>query len=100
GLPTSTSSTTPPIASGSCTRMVGSNSMPTETKNRTAKASRNGSDSSAATWLNSDSLSVMPAKNAPSANDTPNSSEAMNATPSATDSTARRNNSRDPVWAM
>ena len=34
----------------------GSNSMPTETKNSTANASRSGSDSSAARWLSSDSL--------------------------------------------
>ena len=47
--------------------------MPTETKNSTANASRSGSESSAAWWLSSDSFSSMPAKNAPSANDTPNS---------------------------
>jgi len=34
--------------SGSRTTLIGSNSIPTETKNKTAKASRNGSDSSAA----------------------------------------------------
>jgi hypothetical protein len=55
------------------TRIIGSNSMPTETKNSTAKASRSGSDSSAARWLSSDSLRIMPAKKAPSAKDTPNS---------------------------
>ena len=48
--------------------------MPTEAKNSTAKASRSGSVSCAARWLSSDSLRIMPAKNAPSANDTPNSS--------------------------
>ena len=48
--------------------------MPTETKNSTAKASRSGSVSSAARWLKLDSRSTMPAKKAPSANDTPNSS--------------------------
>ena len=47
--------------------------MPTETKNSTANASRSGSDSSAARWLSSDSRIIMPAKNAPSANDTSNS---------------------------
>ncbi len=47
--------------------------MPTETKNSTAKASCNGSTCSAARALNSDSRITMPAKNAPSANDTPNS---------------------------
>ena len=46
----------PSTGSGSRTRLIGSNSMPTETKNSTAKASRSGSDSSAARWLSSDSL--------------------------------------------
>ena len=50
--------------------------MPTETKNRTEKASRSGSDSSAARWLNSDSRIIIPAKKAPSANETPNSAAA------------------------
>ena len=49
--------------------------MPTETKNSTANASRSGSDSSAARWLSSDSRSTMPAKKAPSANDTPKISD-------------------------
>ena len=73
--------------------------MPTETKNSTEKASRSGSDSSAARWLSSDSLMIMPAKKAPSASDTPNSLAAPKATPSAMASTARRNSSREPVWA-
>ncbi|MNE86334.1 hypothetical protein D3C80_1834250 [compost metagenome] len=66
----------PAVAStcqGCSIRMPGLNSMPTETKNSTANASRSGSESLAALWLSSDSLSSMPAKNAPSANDTPNS---------------------------
>jgi hypothetical protein len=42
---------------------------------------------------------IMPAKKAPSANDTPNSAAAPKATPSAMASTARRNSSREPVWA-
>ncbi len=41
----------------------------------------------------------MPAKKAPSAKETPNRLAAMKATPSATASTARRNSSREPVWA-
>ena len=45
--------------------MEGSNSMPTETKNSTAKASRKGSVSVAACWLSFDSLKIMPAKKAP-----------------------------------
>ena len=55
--------------------------------------------SSAARWLSSDSLRIMPAKKAPSANDTPNSFAAPKATPSAIASTARRNSSREPVCA-
>ena len=86
-------------ATGAFTTIPGSNSMPTETKNSTAKASRNGSDSVAACWLNRDSLKIMPAKKAPSARETPNSSEARKAKPRAIDSTARRNSSRLPVWA-
>ena len=78
-------------------RIAGSNSMPTETKNSTAKASRSGSDSSAACWLSSDSLSTIPAKNAPSAKETPNSSAAPKATPSAIARTASLNSSREPV---
>ena len=42
---------------------------------------------------------TMPAKKAPSANETPNSVAAPKATPSAIASTARRNNSREPVCA-
>ena len=59
--------------SGSRNTIAGSNNMPTETKNRTAKASRSGSASCVALWLSSDSLMIMPAKKAPSAKDTPNS---------------------------
>ena len=72
-LPTTITSSTLSTASGSRTTMVGSNSMPTETKNSTANASCSGSESAAAWWLNSDSESSTPAKNAPSANDTSNS---------------------------
>ena len=59
--------------SGSCNRIIGLNSIPTETKNSTAKASRSGNEFSAASWLSSDSLRIIPAKKAPSAKDTPNS---------------------------
>jgi hypothetical protein len=62
----------PSSGNGSRNSTVGSNNMPTERKNSAAKASRSGSDSCAARWLNSDSRSTMPAKKAPSANDTPN----------------------------
>ncbi len=93
----------PAVAStchGCSIRMPGLKSMPTETKNSTAKASRSGRESLAALWLSSDSLSSMPAKNAPSANDTPNSIAEPNATPSAIASTDRVNSSREPVPAM
>ncbi len=85
---------------GCSTRMAGLNSMPTETKNSTAKASRSGSESLAALWLSSDSLSIIPAKKAPSAKDTPNSAAAPKATPSAMASTDSVNSSREPVPAM
>ncbi len=87
-------------AKGSFRMTRGLNSMPTETKNSTAKASRSGRDSSAARWDSADPARIMPAKKAPNAMETPNSTAAPNATPSATDSTARRNSSRLPVWAM
>ena len=99
-LPTRMMSSVASTGNGSRTRMEGSNSMPTETKNSTAKASRSGSVSVAACWLKFDSLKIMPAKKAPSANETPNSSAAPNATPSAITSTASRNSSRLPVCAM
>ncbi len=89
----------PSSGSGSRTRLMGSNSIPTEMKNSTAKASRKGRDSSAARWLSSDSLITIPAKNAPNAKETPNRWAAPKATPSAMASTPRRNNSREPVWA-
>ena len=60
-------------SAGCSTSTRGLNSMPTETKNSTANASLSGSVSWAARWLSCDSDSTMPAKNAPSANDTPNS---------------------------
>ena len=50
-------------------------------------------------WLSSDSLRIMPAKNAPSANETPNSMRRAEGDAERERSTARRNSSRDPVWA-
>ena len=99
-LPARMISTVIATRKGSRTAIVGSNSIPTETKNRTANASRSGRVSWAALWLSCDSARIMPAKKAPSANEMPNSSDAPNATPSAIASTASRNSSRDPVWAM
>ena len=47
-LTSTMTSRTAAMLSGCCSRIEGSNSMPTETKNSTAKASRNGSESAAA----------------------------------------------------
>src|SRR4029450_10551622 len=63
-------------AKGAAITIPGLNSIPTETKNRTAKASRSGSDSVAACWLSRDSDSIMPAEKAPSARDATNTSPA------------------------
>ena len=98
-LPTMMIASVSSTSSGCSSRIIGSNSMPTETKNSTANASRSGSESSAALWPCGDSLSSMPAKNAPSANDTPNSSAAPKAMPIAQASTHRVNSSREPVPA-
>ena len=98
-LPSTMISTTTNTCSGSLTSVAGSNSMPTDTKNSTAKASRSGSDSSAARWLSSDSRMTMPAKNAPSANETPNSLAEPYATPTAAAITHSVNSSREPVRA-
>ena len=98
-LPNMMMAATTSSLSGSRHSTWGSNSMPTETKNSTANASRSGSDSSAARWLYSDSRIIMPAKNAPSANDTSNSAAAPNAVPMAMVSTHNVNNSLEPVLA-
>ena len=70
-------------ASGASMKTSGLSSMPTETKNSTAKASRSGSASSVACWLSVLSPMTTPAKKAPSANETSNSLAAPNATPIA-----------------
>ena len=54
----------------------------------------------AARWLSGDSRSIIPAKKAPSASETPNSLVAPNAMQSAIASTVSRNSSREPVCAM
>ena len=76
GLPISTTASAASSSSGSRTRNAGSNSIPTETKNSTAKASRSGSASAAACWLTGDWPTTIPARNAPSAIEAPNSSAA------------------------
>lgn len=83
-LPARMTSSTPATMRGSRTMIEGSNSMPTDTKKSTANASCNGSRLAAALWLRADPLRTTPAKNAPSAKDTPKS----RAEPYATDSTA------------
>ncbi|MCY1528405.1 hypothetical protein D9M68_635080 [compost metagenome] len=75
-MPMTMMPTTASTCSGSLTSTIGSKSMPTETKNSTAKASRSGRDSWAARWLSSDSRITMPAKNAPRAKDTWNNAAA------------------------
>ena len=79
---------------------AGFTSIPTDTKNRTAKASRNGSTSAPTWWLSGDSLTTTPARNAPRASETPNSAAALSAVPSDTVRATRRNSSRDRVRAM
>ena len=91
--------TTASTRSGASSRICGSSSIPTETKNRTEKASRNGNDSRAARWLSADSRITTPAKNAPIANETPNSSAEPYAMTTAAAITHSVNNSRDPVRA-
>ena len=54
-------------------RVAGSNSIPTDTKNRTAKASRSGRVSRAACWEKVEVAMTRPAKKAPSAKLTPKS---------------------------
>ena len=71
-LPTTIRISTATIAMGIASNEAGSRSIPTDTKNSTAKASRSGIESAAAWWLMSDSPTTAPARNAPSANDTPN----------------------------
>ena len=64
-LPTMTMPRTPSTASGSRSRIVGSNNIPTETKNSTAKASRSGRDRSAALCPSGELFSTSPARKAP-----------------------------------
>ena len=58
-------------ASGDVSTISGLNSIPTDTKNNTAKASRSGSVSRIACDDRVDEDMTIPAKNAPSAKDTP-----------------------------
>ena len=82
------------------TRSRGLTSMPTDTKKRTANASRKGSTSAPTWWLSGDSATTTPARNAPSAIDTPNSVAAVRAMPSDMVRATSRNSSRDCMRAM
>src|SRR6266446_5390186 len=59
----------------------GLTSIPTDTKNRTANVSRNGTISAPTWWLSADSLITTPARKAPSARETPKTDEAPIAVP-------------------
>ena len=74
--------------------------MPTETKNRTANASRIGSASEAARRLYSDRPTTMPARNAPRAMETLKICAEPTAIPRAMTRTVRVNSSRDRVRSM
>ena len=63
--------TVPISASGEARMTLGLNSIPTETKNSTAKASRMGSVSRMACCDRVEDDITMPAKKAPSAKETP-----------------------------
>ena len=99
GFPNSTTASVRAMRPGARNRYCGSSSMPIETKNRTAKASRIGKASDAARTLNSDRPTTIPPRNAPSAIDAPKSFAAATAIPSASASTVKVKSSRDRVFA-
>lgn len=70
-LPRRMMNRTPATASGARTRTLGSNSIPTETKNSTAKASLSGRARSAALWPSGVPFSTRPATKAPRAKEAP-----------------------------
>ena len=76
---------------------TGLTSMPTDTKNSTAKASRNGRRSALTWWLNGDWPMRTPARNAPRARETPKNAADASAVPTAADSATSTKSSRDPV---
>src|SRR6478735_6945043 len=99
GLPTSTMASAPSTSRGDCNKAAGASSMPTDTKNSTANASRIGSASDAARRLYSDRPTTMPARNAPRAIETLKTSADPTAMPSASTSTVSVNSSRERVAA-
>jgi len=80
-------------ASGRCSSMAGSRSMPIERKKMLMKASRNGMMSPSTCWLYSDSEMARPAMNAPRASDSP-ASAVSQAVPKPMKMMVRRNSSR------
>jgi hypothetical protein len=100
GLPSKTTASTIAINSGARTTLLGSHSIPTETKKSTAKASRMGKASFAARAANSERPTASPARKAPSAIDTPKSLAAPIAIPSATTRIESVKSSRERAAAM
>ena len=88
------------MRSGAFITKPGSRSMPTETKNRTANASRIGSASDAARTLNSDRPTTRPARNAPSAIETPKNCADATEMHSASARTVSVKSSRERVAAI
>ena len=99
GLATSTISTAASAGGQCASTSRGLNSMPAETKNSTANASRSGMASMAARSPNSDCPTTIPARNAPRAIETPKPRAEPTAMPSAITSTVSVNSSRDRVAA-
>ena len=100
GLPTMTTNSTIAMGTGALNRVPGSKSMPTETKNSTANASRIGMASMAARAAKSVRPTASPARNAPSSMETPKIPAAPTAMPTARTSTASVNSSRERVRSI
>ena len=96
----STTASAERMRSGAFITKPGSSSMPTETKNSTANASRIGNASDAARTLNSDRPTTRPARNAPSAIDTPKNCAEATEMPSARARTVSVKSSRERVAAI
>ena len=99
GLPMRTIPSVARMRGQSLMSEAGLNSIPTETKKRTAKAARMGTASAAACELNSDWPTTMPLRKAPRAMEAPKKLAAPTATPRARTRTERVNRSRVPVRA-
>ena len=99
GLASSTIASVAASSPGDVKTVLGSKSIPTDTKNSTANASRIGRASEAARSPNSLRPTTVPARNAPSAMETPKSLAEPTAMPSAITSTASVKSSRERVAA-